>query len=166
MNRALFVAILLLPAPLAARAQDAAVYALVEDGVVIRTRSRPKGGFVLAPGEVVVGYTFAGGQWTPPPASPLDTGKEDPGDVEERQATKPARLKVAERRVVSFLRDEGAISAEDKSPTVDQLLAAFSAWSAMSGNSGDAKMTRYERLMRPVRLLGGTDADVYDHPKE
>lgn len=85
-------------------------------------------------------------------------------NTQEVQSEKTEPLKASERQVIQFLRTEGAIAAGDKQPTLEQLDAMFESWEALPGAAGDAKASRYERLMRRVRLLGGSDLDVYDHP--
>ena len=37
----------------------------------------------------------------------------------------------------------------------------YDAWDLLPGNQGDAKASKYERLMRPVRLRGLSDLDLY-----
>ena len=78
----------------------------------------------------------------------------------EREA-RPAKLRGRERKVIEFLRAEGAMAADALSPTPEGLQAMYDAWDLLPGNQGDAKASKYERLMRPVRLRGLSDLDLY-----
>jgi len=83
---------------------------------------------------------------------------------QRRQAAKPANLKAAENKAILFLRSEGAVAAGASSVTQEQLAAMFAAWDALPGAQADAKARAYERVMAPVRALGGSETDLFFHP--
>jgi biopolymer transport protein ExbD len=81
----------------------------------------------------------------------------------QRQSAKPQRLKASEKKVIQFLRSEGTIGVDDKTVTIDQLDAMFAAWEQLSETQQEKKYNKYERLMRQVRLRGGSELDLFDH---
>jgi hypothetical protein len=135
-----------------------------------------------SPGRVIIrGHPGAGKPseivfWGYPGPAPTEENLPSSGDTDAwlsarasqaekaNQAAKPANRKNAERKVIQFLRAEGAIATNAVSVTQEQIEALFAAWDLLPGNQGDTKASRYERLMRPVRLSGGSDLDVYFHP--
>lgn len=81
-----------------------------------------------------------------------------------RQSKKPAGLKAAERKLVKFLRDEGAIAADAVSATPEQIDAMYETWEAtLKDNQLEKKSSKYTRLLERVERAGGTEADAYYH---
>lgn len=116
---------------------------------------------------------LAGGTWAPlsgrsvsEAISELREGGDSAlsgGSKLNAQAFKSAKLKAYENKVILFLRSEGAIATNAVSVTQDQLNAMYDAWYGLSGNQGDAKASKYERLLRPVVRNGGTELGVRYH---
>lgn len=80
----------------------------------------------------------------------------------KRQAAKSARLKGAEKKLIQFLRDEGAIAAGAKKVTVEQIDAMYANWEAtLNDTQLEKKSTKYTRLLEQVERAGGVEADAY-----
>lgn len=84
-----------------------------------------------------------------------------------RQAAKSARLKGAEKQLVKFLRDEGAIATDAVSATPEQIDAMYEAWEAtLNDTQLEKKSIKYTRLLERVERAGGTEADAYYHAEQ
>lgn len=80
------------------------------------------------------------------------------------QAAKSPRLKAAERKLIDFLRAEGAIAADAVSATPEQVNAMYETWEATLNDAQiDKKSTKYTRLLERVERAGGTEAGAYRH---
>jgi hypothetical protein len=84
--------------------------------------------------------------------------------LSQRQATKSDRLKRAEVRLIKFLREEGAISTGATATTAEQIADMILSWDNLSENQQEKKMSKYNRLLRPVILSGGSETDLFYHP--
>lgn len=80
-----------------------------------------------------------------------------------RQSAKPTKLKTYEKKVIEFLRSEGAIAPGAVKVTKKEIDGMYDAWDVLPGNQGDAKASKYERKLRPVLRNGGEESDVYYH---
>lgn len=79
-----------------------------------------------------------------------------------RQAAKSVRLKGHERKLIDFLRAEGAIAAGAVSATPEQIDAMYANWDAtLNDNQLERKSTKYTRLLEQVERSGGSEMDAY-----
>lgn len=82
----------------------------------------------------------------------------------KRQGAKSPSLKAAEKKLIQFLRDEGAIAAGAKSATAGEIDAMIANWEAtLNDQQLDKKSTKYDRLLKSVERRGGTELDSYYH---
>lgn len=80
-----------------------------------------------------------------------------------RNAGKLTDLRKAEDKLVKFLKQEGLVVEDGELPVSGPGIAALIAsWGALSDNQADAKMSKYNRLLRPVIMLGGSELDLFD----
>ena len=79
------------------------------------------------------------------------------------QDKKTSKLKSYENKLIEYLREEGAIDSAATSVTAAELDAMYDEWDQMPDNKGDAKASKYERLLRPVIRNGGTETGVRFH---
>lgn len=77
------------------------------------------------------------------------------------QEAKPAKRKSLEKKAMAFIK--GEVQLAGKSPTADEILSMYAKWDDLPEKQGDEKAAKFERLMRPIRLLGGSELDLYDH---
>lgn len=96
---------------------------------------------------------------------PASLAPATPAQLEaKQQAAKSAALKAADRRMIKFLRDEGAIAPTDTRVTAAQLNAMFEAWDLLADAQAEKKTTKYFRLLHTVERNGGTELGVMDQP--
>lgn len=81
-----------------------------------------------------------------------------------RQAAKPNPLKNAEKKMVTYLVNEGAMATNALSVTPAVVEAAYEIWDALPNTQGDNKAAKYNRLLKKITLRGGSEFDVYAHP--
>ena len=82
-----------------------------------------------------------------------------------KQTAKSPSLKAAERKLVKFWRDEGAVAADAVSATADQLDAMYANWEATLNDAQlERKSAKYDRLVRGVERRGGTELGSFYHP--
>lgn len=77
-----------------------------------------------------------------------------------RQDAKSKRLKAAEKKLIEFLRGEGAVKTNAKSATAEEIDAMYASWEANLNDSQlEKKSTKYTRLLEQVERAGGTELD-------
>lgn len=82
-----------------------------------------------------------------------------------RQDAKSKRLKDAEKKLIQFLRDEGAVKTNATSATSEQIDAMYAKWEeGLNDSQLEKKSTKYTRLLEQVERAGGTEADAAWHP--
>ena len=83
----------------------------------------------------------------------------------EYQESKPVRLKAAEKKLIQFLRDEGAVAADATSATAEQIDAMYANWEAtLNDTQLEKKSTKYTRLIERVERAGGSELGSRFHP--
>ena len=77
-----------------------------------------------------------------------------------RQLSKSKRLKVAEKKLIEFLRGKGAVNTNATSATAEEIDAMYAYWEANLNDSQlEKKSTKYTRLLEQVERAGGTELD-------
>lgn len=80
----------------------------------------------------------------------------------KKNAAKPDALRKAEDRLVKFLRAEGATVEPGFPVSRGELARVMEIWGALNEAQANAKYAKYDRLLKPVLVNGGSEYSVFE----
>ena len=80
----------------------------------------------------------------------------------KKNAAKPDALRRAEDKLAKFLRSEGATIEPGFPVSRGELARVMAIWDSLNESQANAKYAKYDRLLKPVLVNGGSEYSVFE----